>query len=163
LVSAGPSLFFAWSIFGEPEQLLAIGCALTLFIVAFAAFECGPYYNKLRDIPYVVTAVRVGYIARIGASILFPVGMSLDLVTGFFSLGLTSILFPQIMPGDDGSVERGFLPILVASLIHGVLLNAVVFGVIVAAYGAVRAVNRGIGPSKSTLASVERRNGDGDL
>src|SRR5215207_8498382 len=84
VVSAAPS--FVWASQEFNRYAMVVGVAL--FIVAYtaltstAAFEC--FHNR----PFVRRTLYIGYGARMLASVLFPLGMGLDVFPGMLSFSL---------------------------------------------------------------------------
>src|SRR5688572_521677 len=79
-ICAGPTLFVACNIFHQLDQLAAIFCASAMIVAAFVYVErvhCLAWQERLLHLR---TALRVGFIARMVISVLFPIGLMLDMV-----------------------------------------------------------------------------------
>ena len=124
-------------------------CGILSFVFGYTLLESRPAVQRLlaRD-SALRLATKIGYGTRIGISILFPIGIYLDLVIGIFAVGtsewLSSLVavgsFAPTIHGDGGSSGGGFVGYFVTTVIQGVLLNVVLFGYLLIVYGIIRMV-----------------------
>src|SRR5262245_8441909 len=82
IISAIPS--FIWAASGFHRGAMAFGVAL--FIIAYTAATSTSIFERFHDRPHIRTTLYVGYFARLGLSVVFPLGMALDLISGLVSV-----------------------------------------------------------------------------
>jgi len=84
----------------------------------------------------------IGYGTRIAATIIFPVGMLMDMICGMMSVGLAQQIFgantflvplPDELPDTDQAVV--FLNFFFTTIVQGVILNVVLFGYMILVFG----------------------------
>jgi hypothetical protein len=146
-VCAGPTLFVACSLFHEPAQLAAIGCASAMFVAAFVWLERNQSSQWCERLPHLRSALRAGFIARMAISILFPIGMMIDMLNGMVSLSILEAVLSSTVADDDGIGLSplgggGPLPIFFLTLVDGFLLIGEVAIFMVLAYFALWVANR---------------------
>lgn len=115
LVSAAPS--FLWSMREFDQRAIAVG--VVLFILAYTAATSTAAFERFHNLPFVRRTLYVGYGLRLAASLLFPVGMMIDVYPGLLSVAVV----------EDGLHlrGRGFGPTLAITVVQGTLLNVVLF------------------------------------
>ena len=77
-------------------------------------------------------AARIGYGTRLGISILFPIGLYLDVIVGMFSIMLMSNLDPAAIEGD---APASFGWYFATTLVQGVFLNVILLIYLLVVYG----------------------------
>ena len=108
-VCAVPSLFCALDEFDRQAMLLGI----SIFALGmFAVTSTDGFYRFSRK-SFVRRTLYIGYGIRIAVSVIFPIGMIVDLVPGIISISLVS----------SGSNDGEFVPTLVITIVQGVILN----------------------------------------
>ena len=116
-VSAGPSFFFGYGVTPKgPAAILAMALGVVIFSVAYALITGTELVARIRRRRVLRYTLRVGYGTRVGLSVLFPIGMYVDVICGMLSYGLVDEVL--------GTTET-FGAILVTTLIQGVVLNIV--------------------------------------
>jgi hypothetical protein len=150
-VSAAPSFVIAVGLLegrGLP-QIAGMICGILSFVFGYTRLECQPAVQRLlaRD-SALRLATKIGYGTRIGMSILFPIGIYLDLVVGIFAVGMSKWLgtvmalgaFEPSIHGDGDGGDGGFIGFFATTIIQGVLLNGILFGYLLLVYGIIRIV-----------------------
>ena len=126
-VSAAPS--FVWGLNTvAPSQAIAMLTGVAIFIAGYTLADFLTQHASWRQSPTTRLTLKIGYATRIAISILFPVGGTLDLICGSFSIGLSQQLFATALPGEFGGGNADsldFLGTLTITLIQGCVLNLV--------------------------------------
>ncbi|HZN68610.1 MAG TPA: hypothetical protein VFB66_25235 [Tepidisphaeraceae bacterium] len=122
VISAAPSFLWAQREFNR--DAMAVGVAL--FILAYTALTSTERFERFHSRPFVRRTLYIGYGLRLGASLLFPVGMAADVWPGLLSVGIVEGL---------GLRGRGFEQTLAITVVQGTLLNAILFVVMSLVYG----------------------------
>lgn len=135
-VSAAPSFFIALGTFGSDNVVPSISGMLAgifVFILAYTFVETRPSIRELMSDPRKRLAARITYGIRIGMSILFPVAIYLDILTGLVSVGLSQVILssPSGPMADRANVAGDTLHVFtwhfITTIIHGILMNFIVF------------------------------------
>ena len=131
-VSASPSFF--WGIGLHTSyfvQSVAMLMGIFTFVAIYVFVESQEWTRRKLMDRSLRTAVKVGYITRIGISVIFPVALFIDMFCGLFSVGLTSSIFgEEFMPGrryDEAqpvSMSITFAWFYATTIVQGVILNA---------------------------------------
>ena len=119
-ISAAPSFFLALGLVGvQNTPWLVIG--VLLFIAAYVAADAMTFRWQYRKRVAVKLSLRITYIIRISASVIFPVALYADMFCGIFSATfITALGFePERSSNMPGPV------VLIWTLIQGTILNAV--------------------------------------
>jgi hypothetical protein len=122
-LSAAPSFFWG-GVVGNMQvlQIIAMICGICTFIVGYTLAEYTRFAQDLNSQPLVRRTLRIGYGTRIAISILFPVGLFLDMYVGVLSIQTTGLLF-SINIGQSQADFFTFLGFYLTTLIQGVYLN----------------------------------------
>ena len=123
VVSAAPS--FLWAQREFSREAMAVGVAL--FILAYTGLTSTERFERFHSRPFVRRTLYIGYGLRLGASLLFPVGMVVDMWPGIISVG--------IVEDGLGLKGRGFEQTLAITVVQGALLNVILFVVMFLVYG----------------------------
>jgi hypothetical protein len=118
-ISAIPS--FLWSRIGYNDA--AIVCGVCLFIILYTVFTSTPQFLRFREKPFVRRTLYIGYATRILVSVIFPVGMALDLIPGLISIGLVESGGRSI--GPSAGITESFIKTLLITIIQGTILNII--------------------------------------
>ena len=110
VVSAAPS--FMWASQGFHRGAMAVG--VVLFILAYTALTSTATFERFHDRPFVRRTLYIGYGARLTASVLFPLGMGLDMFPGMLSLALVKRTL-----GDPHTFDGT----LATTIVQGTILN----------------------------------------
>lgn len=111
VISAAPSFFWAHHAFSEAGMAAGVG----LFIVAYTLTTSTELFDRFRHIRGVELTLRIVYGLRLGASIIFPIGLALDVYPGMIAV--------TAVRGGPAGPDAGFNETLVITLIQGLLLN----------------------------------------
>jgi hypothetical protein len=116
-ISAGPSA--AWSLVGfDPRGTV---CGIAAFIVFYTVLTGTEWFGRLLRKPYVKRTLYIGFGTRIGASLVFPLGLVCDVCPGALAIELVSTgPVPAPQPVD-------FNRTLAITLLDGLFLNALVW------------------------------------
>ena len=110
-VSAAPS--FAWAHEEFHRGAMVLGVAL--FTIAYTVFTSTERFERFHRRPFVRRTLYIGYGARMAASIVFPLGVGMDLLPGMLSVNLV-----QQGAGLDPHTFGGTL---LTTIVQGTLLN----------------------------------------
>ncbi len=107
-----PSLMLAQS--GDYDGW-AMGLGICIFIVIFTIVGASDFVRQLMRRPFVRTTCYIGFAARMVISLIFPMGMLVDVWTGAVSAAVGEIVFHKD--------PTGFAATLVITLMQGVWLT----------------------------------------
>ncbi len=150
VISAIPSFVFGLAITRQ-SQILAMCMGIAIFAALYSWLDWRTAATSWRQNKLVRSTLRFTYGTRILISILFPVGAYLDVICGMLSTGIVqSITGFSIDPVRRGSPTEtawmesleGFFPILLTTLVQGVLLNIVLAFYGIAIFGLNAAVRK---------------------
>lgn len=132
-ISAAPSFFWALQEYPDREHIIAMGLGVAIFILAYTIITGTAFVQRLHEQPLVRRAVYIGYGTRIAFSVIFPLGLALDLACGIVSAFIIGYVF-------DGPPGRPapFIAILTWTLVQGAVLNVVLLIYMAAVYGFLR-------------------------
>ena len=139
VVSAGPSFFWGLAI-GEQQWSAVLGMILGVltFTVAYIVFECLPFTQRIMRDRHLKLAAQIGYGTRMGISILFPIGLSIDMLVGLAAIGTAQAVTGQVAETQSTSV----LWFYGTTLLQGVYLNIILFVYMLFVYALVRLFSR---------------------
>lgn len=130
LLSAGPSFYWGFGTIAR-GQLAAMLLGVCLFIVAYTLGDQCTQRQRWRQLRSIALTLRVGYLTRIVISLIFPIGLMIDVLCGLFSVSIVQGLMPFLFEaGDQEGVyheQAGFLGTLLVTLVQGVILNLLLF------------------------------------
>lgn len=109
-------------------------CGIGLFIVLYTLVECTSAYGRLIDAPYVRRTLLIGYGTRIALSLLFPLGLALDMFLGVIAVSLVETVLSNPYGGDASRLS--FAVVLMTTVVQGVLLNLVLAAYMALVYAA---------------------------
>jgi len=125
-ISAVPSFYLG------PNQSLATSMAMVVGVVIFALGYCVVDYltanAEFRRDRNIIRTLKISYATRIALTILFPVGIFLDMMCGMISVPLAGFLFSPFEQGEANfgpPVLDSFLGIVVTTIMQGLVLNVV--------------------------------------
>lgn len=111
---------------------MGMSSAIILFIVGYSIVETQPVVRRLMQDPRKRLAARITYGIRMAISIIFPIGLGIDMFIGLASIMLVSPFFQsQAGFGEDGS----FLMHFVTTIVDGILMNILVLLVMAPIFG----------------------------
>lgn len=118
-LSAIPSFLLGIIAFDKPHEVIAMLLGILVFVVAYTMVSSSAWFARLQQIPQLYTAFKAGFVLRIIASIVYPLGQASDIYLGVLALGIVDYVW-------DTDAERwATLAIFLATLVQGVLLNIV--------------------------------------
>ena len=147
VVAAAPSFYFGGCIGGwRTSEVLGMIVGILIFVVGYSLIEFMPQIQFAMSQRTKRRASRIAYITRMGISVLFPVGVFVDLYCGIVSLAFSAAIMGQDWAGlgrstsaSDPSIDR-FLSFLLTTIIQGTILNVVVFAYMLIVYGFLRLI-----------------------
>lgn len=113
---------------------MGMSAAIILFIVAYSIVETQPAVRRLMQDPRKRLAARITYGIRMAISIIFPIGVAIDMFIGLISLTLVSPFF-QSQSGFGEVGDGTFLMHFVTTMVDGLLMNILVFFVMAPIFG----------------------------
>lgn len=126
-ISATPSYIWASAEFNRP----AMACGVAVYILLYTAVSMTPTVARLEMRPFVRRTLRIGYITRLVISIVFPVGMAVDLFPGLLSYSLVGAFLGE---------QRDFVFTFLTTLVQGVFVNIVLGIYMLLVYGVQRLI-----------------------
>ena len=109
VVSAAPS--YVWAAQEFDRHAMVAGVAL--FVLAYTALTSTAAFERFHQRPFVRRTLYIGYGARLIVSILFPLGMGLDMMPGMLSVSLVERI----------TNSHTFAGTLATTVVQGTLLN----------------------------------------
>ena len=166
-IAAGPSFYFGAGIGGfRAPEILGMIFGILIFVAGYSAIEFMPQVQSAMAQRVKRRATRVAYITRMGISILFPIGVVIDIYCGLVSVSVSNALTggETLLRSPSAASETPslrFLSHLLTTLIQGTLLNIVVFAYMLIVYGFLRMIgmNNSI-PNVSENSIHQTRSGD---
>jgi hypothetical protein len=118
MITAIPS--FIWASIGglRPEPIFA---GLGVVILGYSALSCAAWFRAWLVHPVLGRALKIAIGTRLAVSLLFPVGMAIDLIPGIAATGITGTIVIQHAAAP--------LRIFATTLLHGLIVS-----VLLAAY-----------------------------
>ncbi len=91
--AAGPSFFIGAGV-GDWRTPAVLGMVIgvLVFVIGYAALEFTTAVQQQMENPVSRRAAWIAYITRVGISVVFPVGLFLDVICGAFAVGISSAL-----------------------------------------------------------------------
>ncbi|MEW6251703.1 MAG: zinc ribbon domain-containing protein [Planctomycetota bacterium] len=124
-VCALPS--FMWGLISREAHPLGMLCGVAMFIAAYTVVTASRRFVRFEALPFVRRTLLIGYGTRIAMSILFPVGMGVDLVPGMASVALVAVVL--------GPNLNSFAVTFATTLVQGVFVNCLLVGYMAIIYG----------------------------
>lgn len=142
VMSAAPSFFWGCALHKQPHHIAGMICGILAFILVYTAIECTHYYHQIISRPHVRCAALIGYGTRVLMSVIFPVGLFVDMFTGVWSVAIAQSVFRASADVPDGSMAASFLQVFVATVIQGAFLNAMLLVYMLFIYSTLRVLTR---------------------
>lgn len=142
-ISAAPSFFWGCALHREFEHVIGMICGILVFVLAYTVVECTHYYQRVITRPHLHGTVLIGYGTRILISVIFPVGLAVDMMTGIVSVAIVQNVSPanSVDLPDAGAAVSAFA-VFLTTVVQGILLNIMLFGYMACVYGVLRVVAR---------------------
>lgn len=132
--AAGPSFMMGGGMGGwRPAAVWGMLAGIFVFVIGYTAIEFTAAVQEQMNKPVSRRASWIAYLTRVGISIVFPVGMTVDILCGIFAVGFSSSITGFVpvrfsAPGEaDFSHGVLFFQFLFTTVIQGLLLNLVLF------------------------------------
>jgi hypothetical protein len=119
-LSAMPSFFWGFAITNGRFAGMILG--IMVFVVGYTLLDYRTASRPFRQRKTIRRTLRIAYGTRIAISILFPLGMYLDLICGMLSISVTqSVMGFEFSDSGPASFGASF----VTTLVQGIVLNLV--------------------------------------
>jgi hypothetical protein len=142
-ISAAPSFFWGSALHHQFEHVVAMIGGILVFVVAYTVAECTPYYQQIITRPHIHRTALIGYGTRIMFSVVFPVGLAVDMMTGVVSIAIVqNISLANSVELSEAGAAASALAVFLTTVVQGILLNIMLFGYMVCVYGLLRVVAR---------------------
>ena len=116
---------------------------ILVFVMAYTVIECTHYYQQVITRPHMHGTVLIGYGTRILISVIFPVGLAVDMMTGVFSVAIVANVSPMtLLELSEVRATTSGLAVFLTTVVQGILLNIMLFGYMVCVYGVLRVTAR---------------------
>lgn len=137
-ICAAPSFFWGCALHAEPHHLAGMVCGILVFVLAYTLIECTHYYHQFMSLPHVHRTAIVGYGTRILISVIFPIGLFVDMLTGSWSVALVQELFPASQHLAHGKAAASFAQVLITTIVQGAFLNGLLLVYMLFIYSGLR-------------------------
>ena len=133
ILAAGPSFYFGGMLGGfRLSAVTGMGIGILIFVIAYTAIEYTSAVQRQMRKPVSRRASWIAYSTRIIISVIFPIGIFVDVFCGMLAVPISSSILGIKEPGmrfDQAGYSDDFRCIyfLVTTMVQGVLLNFVVF------------------------------------
>jgi len=132
--AAGPSFFIGGGMGGwRVPAVVGMVIGVLIFVVGYTALEFATVIQQKMSKPVSRRAAWIAYLTRVGISIVFPIGVILDMFCGIFAVGLSSGI-TGVDAGLYGSRNISqvsawveCLQYMFTTVVQGILLNFVLF------------------------------------
>ena len=142
-ISAAPSFFWGCALHPALEHSVGMICGILVFVIAYTVVECTHYYQQIITRPHIHRTALIGYGTRILISVVFPVGLAIDMMTGMVSVGIIQNISPSdSYDWSEGGPDVSAFAVFLTTVVQGILLNIMLFGYMLGVYGMLRVVAR---------------------
>lgn len=132
--AAGPSFFMGGGLGNwRTSAVLGMVVGVLVFVIGYSALEFTTAIQEKMAKPVARRAAWIAYLTRVGISIVFPVGIFVDVFCGIFAVGISSAVTgiqggpPRFQEGPDVSTSVEFFQFMFTTVVQGILLNLVLF------------------------------------
>ena len=149
-ISGAPS--FAWAVLtgrsqpprAEPFDPWAMALGIVLFSIGYTVLTSTDRFDIFQRRRGVRLTLYIGYFTRLAVSILFPLGMGVDLLPGIASTGAITILYESLGFDLGGRAPANlFFFTLLTTCVQGFLLNIMISLYMLVVYAIVRLTRHG--------------------
>ncbi len=146
-ISAAPSFFWGCALHQGADYVIGMLAGILVFVLGYTLLECTPHYQQIVTQPHVHRTALIGYGTRLLVSVIFPVGLAIDMLLGVVSISIVENVSPirSVEFAEVGNAATGFT-VFLTTIVQGVLLNVVVLVYMLCVYGVL-----------VTIASVRER------
>jgi len=144
-ISAVPSFVMSVLMENRISHILAMLIGVGIFIAGYTWAACTPYARRLRNMRIYRATFLIGYLTRMGISLIFPVGLFLDVICGMITGGMLEVTSGTTLRNPvDWSASTdpfgSFCIVLVWTLMQGAVLNVVLLVYMILVYGLLRLI-----------------------
>ena len=105
---------------------------ILVFIGIYTVAECSPLYQRVSNRPHMRRTLIVGYGTRMAISIIFPIGLMVDMFTGVLAVAVVQETLFQT----DGVQDALVLAVFLTTLVQGLLLNLILMAYMLVVFAA---------------------------
>ncbi len=134
-VTAVPSFIWGFGTSQQPQGAVAMMGGVLLFALAYTAIDAQWLHRPFRGNPAFRRAVIWGFGMRLFASLVFPLGMFIDLFPGLLSVSLIQTIFIEGGGIDPPLRLTDFMATVATTVVQGVLLNCELWVGVLSLYG----------------------------
>jgi len=98
-----------------------MGDGVATFVAAYTLITGTGAFAGIRTKPFVEKALRIGFAKRMAVTVVFPIGLTLDLFPGMIAAAISERHFHD---------SHGFAGTFLTTLLQGIFLNAILLGYI---------------------------------
>ncbi len=98
------------------DSFPAVFAGILCFVLAYAFIGAHPRVHRWSQRTDIRLTLRIGYLTRMAISVIFPVGMAVDVYPGL----LASVFVTETLGISDAET---FLPVFLTTIVQGILLN----------------------------------------
>ena len=139
-ISAAPSFYFGFGINNFASRVPAMLCGIAVFIVAYTIVDVLYLGRHVAASQRLRRTVYFGYGLRLFMSIVFPIGIIVDMICGMLSVSFVqNILGLEVGHGLTNGQNQvisslPFLSVFITTIVQGCILNCIVLGTMGIAY-----------------------------
>ena len=148
-IAAAPSFVMGGGVGNwRTAAVLGMVSGVLVFVIGYTALEFTNAVQKQMQKPVSRRAAWIAYITRVGISVVYPVGLFIDIICGIFAMGfassVTGLEGSRFGSGESVNVSDVVLFVQYAftTIIQGMLLNLVLFGYMGLVWLVCKAVSR---------------------
>jgi hypothetical protein len=127
-----------------------MAAGIATFVAIYTLAELSRFYQRLAERRFVRRTIAIGYGTRLGISIIFPIGMTLDMMVGMISVSLVE---GPIIESSE-LAEPAFWVVYLTTLMQGFLLNLILGGYMLVVYAVQLLFAGARSTSKTTVPAV---------
>ncbi len=142
-ISAAPSFFWGCALHQGYNYVVGMLAGIFVFVLGYTLVECTTYYQQFVTKPHVRRTALIGYGTRVLVSVIFPVGLALDMIVGAASVSIVENVSPVRSAefAEVANAATGFT-VFLTTIVQGLLLNVVLFAYMICVYGVLHLVAR---------------------
>jgi hypothetical protein len=130
--SGGTSFAWGLSVSDHPLRIPAMAFGIVLYALGYTVLDRAVLQPRMAASRLFRRAFVMGFAIRILCSLIFPVGLMIDMFPGVLSVGVAQHVFGG---GSGGRALLSVGGILAATLLQGLLLNCILWTLIALIYG----------------------------
>ncbi|MBC8354961.1 MAG: hypothetical protein H8E66_23535 [Planctomycetes bacterium] len=142
-ISAAPSFFWGCAMHRGAEHVVGMICGILVFVLAYTVVECSHHYQQIITRPHMHRTALVGYGTRILISVIFPIGLAVDMMTGVVSVAIVQNISPANSAElSEAGASASTFSVFLTTVVQGILLNILLFAYMVCVYAVLRVMAR---------------------